>query len=237
VNRIDVHNHVLPGLDDGCLDMAESLVALRMMVDHGYDRIFCTPHTNTRDFTDVTTQQVAEAVAELQRAATDAGIPIALRPGGELRLTETTKEHMAEVGLPTYGHLGKYVVADTWSPEWHPWTTRAVEWLFGQGVQVIIAHPERMPPIKNNPAFIDELARMGVWFQGNLGPIAGVDAPVVVELGRRFLREGRYFMLGTDGHRPEALLQRLGGLAIAEELVGAAEVERLTVTNPGKLWE
>jgi hypothetical protein len=51
-------------------------------------------------------------------------------------------------------------------------------------------------------------------------------------MAERLLKGGRYFLIGTDLHRPSGMAARLAGLAVAEELVGATEVERLTVENP-----
>src|SRR6185312_10992088 len=60
MNRIDVHCHFIPSLDDGCQSITESLACLRIMVAHGYTRLFCTPHCGASEFTDLTVPEVAE---------------------------------------------------------------------------------------------------------------------------------------------------------------------------------
>jgi protein-tyrosine phosphatase len=237
MNRIDVHNHFLPGQDDGCRNLAESLTCLRMMVAAGYSRLFCTPHTGANEFHDPTTVEIADAVTVFQTQIKEAGIPIAIKPGGELRLSKQLPARMRQMGIPTYGHAGIYVVADLWEPDWPDWATRGIEWLLKQSMTVILAHPERMTVLRKKPDFIDELARMGLRFQGNLGPIAGGDSADVVALSHRYLQDGRYFMLGTDGHRPDTLPIRLEGLKTVQQLVGVEKLVELTETNPGKLWE
>jgi protein-tyrosine phosphatase len=240
MNRIDVHCHFLPALDDGCKSLGESLECLRMMAAAGYSRVFCTPHCGSSDFTELTTAEVAERVRALAAQAKAAKIPIELKPGGELRLSPLIAEDLPEenggCGIPTYGHGGRYVLADLWEADWPVWAARAVEWLQKRGLTVIIAHPERMPVLRAKPALIDEIARLGVLFQGNLGPIAGADQTDVVMLARRYLQEGRYFMVGTDGHRPAHLGMRLQGLQVVEELVGKEKLEELTLMNPLRLW-
>ncbi|HUO09227.1 MAG TPA: CpsB/CapC family capsule biosynthesis tyrosine phosphatase [Phycisphaerae bacterium] len=236
MNRIDVHCHFLPDQDDGCEDLGESLECLRTMAAHGYNRVFCTPHCGSSDFTELTCEGVAERVRELQGHVTEAGIPIELRAGGELRLSPHLAEDLPRMGVPTYGHGGKYVLADLWEADWPVWATRGVEWLQKRGLTVIIAHPERMPVMRGNPGFIAELAKLGVLFQGNLGPIAGADSAGIVALAQRFLQDGRYFMVGTDGHRANHMEARLAGLKRVEELVGKEKLEELTVRNPGRLW-
>jgi protein-tyrosine phosphatase len=237
MTRIDVHCHFIPNLDDGCQSIAESLSCLRMMVAAGYSRIFCTPHCGSMEFTDLSTAEVAERVRSLQGHVDAAGLPIQLRAGGELRLSPYLAEDLPEGSVPTYGHAGKYVLADLWEPDWPAWASRAIEWLQARGHTVIIAHPERMPYLREDAARIDELAQLGVLFQGNLGPLAGADAADIVANARRYLEQGRYFMVGTDGHRPQHLATRLAGLRVVEELAGREKLLELTVTNPGRLWD
>jgi protein-tyrosine phosphatase len=242
MDRIDVHCHFLPALDDGCATLEESLQCLRMMVAAGYGRIFCTPHCGTTGFSELTMEEIGEQVRSLQGHVAAAGIPIELKQGGELRLGPDTAEELKNngeyflQGIPTYGHRGKYVLADVWEEDWPAWATRGVQALQQRGLTVIIAHPERMPVLRERPEMIGELAALGVLFQGNLGPIAGSDSPDIVALARQFLLEGRYFMVGTDGHRPGHLGQRLAGLKVAEALVGEEKLRELTVGNPGRLW-
>ena len=236
MNRIDVHCHFLPDLDDGCQNLFESLECLRLMAAHGYNRIFCTPHAGSSEFSELTCEAVAEHVRELQGHLVAAQIPIELRPGGELRLSPHIAEDLPRMGVPTYGHATKYILTDLWESDWPSWATRAVEWLQKRGLTVIIAHPERMPIMRTNPAFIQELAKLGVLFQGNLGPIAGADSPPIVALAQRFLQDGRYFMVGSDGHRPPHMLARLDGLNRINDLVGPEKLEELTVRNPARLW-
>jgi protein-tyrosine phosphatase len=240
MNRIDVHCHFLPALDDGCKSVGESLECLRMMAAAGYSRVFCTPHCGSADFTELTTAEVAERVRALTGQVVAAGIPIELKPGGELRLSPMIAEDLPEenggCGIPTYGQAGKYVLTDLWEADWPAWAVRAIEWLQKRGLTVIVAHPERMPALRSNPELIEDIARLGVLFQGNLGPIAGADAADIVVLARRYLQEGRYFMVGTDGHRPAHMAMRLTGLKVVEELVGKEKLEELTVRNPSRLW-
>jgi protein-tyrosine phosphatase len=236
MNRIDVHCHFLPALDDGCTTLAESLECLRMMADAGYSRIFCTPHCGNALANDPPVARVIHLINQLKTHVQEAGIPIELRPGGELRLTPHIAEDLPRLGVPTYGNSGKYILADLWERDWPIWATRAVEWLQKRDITVIIAHPERMPVLLQDPTKINELVQLGVLFQGNLGPIAGADIRPIVALAHRYLQDGRYFMLGTDGHRQAHLATRLAGLKTVEELVGPEKLEELTIRNPTRLW-
>ena len=236
MKRIDVHGHFLPALDDGCRDLAESLQCLRMMAAAGYDRVFCTPHCGASDFSDLTCAAIADQVRRFAPAIAAAGIPIEIFPGGDLRLTPLRAEDLPRVGVPTFGHAGKYVLADLWEPTWPAWASRAVEWLQKRDYTVIIAHPERMPVLRHKPAKIDEIARLGVLFQGNLSPLGGGESDDINALGERYLKEGRYFMLGSDAHRPSHMEPRLAGLRRAAEWVGQETLDELTITHPLQLF-
>jgi protein-tyrosine phosphatase len=237
MNRIDVHCHFIPNLDDGCQSLAESLACLRMMAAAGYSRIFCTPHCGASEFSELTPSEISERVRMLQGHADAAGIPLQLKPGGEVRLSPDLATDLPEGMVPTFDNAGKYVLADTWETDWPDWAAQAVQWLQRQGPMVIIAHPERMQALRDQPERIDELAALGVLFQGNLGPLGGGDAADVVALSRRYLLEGRYFMVGTDGHRLSHLPVRMAGLRVIEDLLGPEKLEELTVTHPARLWE
>ncbi len=237
MNRIDVHNHFLPKLDDGCTSLEDSLTCLRLMAAHGYDRLFCTPHCGAREFVHLTPAEVAERVRTLQGHVDAAGIKIQLRPGGELRLSENMIADLSPENVPTFGNARKYVLADLWEDDWPDWATRGVEWLQRLGLTVILAHPERMTVLRLKPEFITELAKLGLLFQGNLGPIGGGEHPDINALSHRYLRDGRYFMVGTDGHRPSHMTPRNRGLAVIEQLVGKEKLDLLTVKNPGRLWQ
>lgn len=236
MGRVDVHNHVLPGLDDGCRNLTESLQILTTMQSNGYDRIFCTSHVNTEDLPDLCPTNIVEGVKKLQSAATAAGIAITLKPGGELRLSPDMPENLARLGVPTYGCQNKYVLTDVWGVVWETWATRCIEWLQKRDLKVILAHPERLGVVRKNPAFVKELLAMGVLLQGNLGPIGGGDAPDIVSIAEQNLRDGHYFMVGTDSHRPEGIAVRMKGLQRVEELVGPDTLRTLTETNPATLW-
>lgn len=234
--RIDVHNHLLPAIDDGCRTFEDSLTCVRTMMAHGYDRFFLTPHMGTKEFGTLTPAPLRRAVARFRRRMAQEGVSAAFRAGGELRLSPRILEWNDLSAVPTYGGNTSYCLVDLWEPDWPPWADAAMAWLQGRGLTVILAHPERMKCLQDDPGFIEVLARRGILFQGNLGPLGGSESDAIRLLAERFLQDGRYFLLGSDCHRPEHLPTRLAGLQRALELVGSATLETLTTTNASQLW-
>jgi protein-tyrosine phosphatase len=228
--RIDVHSHLLPGVDDGCKTAQESVQCARMMVEAGYTHSFCTPHVWPH-LTENTARKIPLHTARLQEALDLAGVRLKLIPGGEINLRPDTPETAADA-LVSYGMLRKYVLIDLWADTLPAFFDRGVRWLQAQGVKVILAHPERMTAVQNQPELADRFAEMGMLLQGNLqcfGDPVGSPTRRVVE---RFLLEGRYFLLGSDLHNLASLPVRLEGLKRATNLVGAETIDRLTIENP-----
>ncbi|HTV47627.1 MAG TPA: CpsB/CapC family capsule biosynthesis tyrosine phosphatase [Phycisphaerae bacterium] len=235
-NRTDVHNHFLPGIDDGCSTYEESAECIKRMMAYGYSRFFLTPHTGATEFSDLHPRITRAAMSEFQRHMTQMNITAEFRAGGELRLTPETTALENLDQIPTFGMNSIFCLADLWEPDWPDWADAAIDWLHGQGLTVILAHPERMECIKENPDFIGELAKRELLFQGNLGPLGGSESLHVQQIAEKFLMDGRYFMLGSDCHRPDQIATRMAGLEHAIDLVGEATVDKLTIENPGKLW-
>lgn len=236
MSRIDVHNHYLPGMDDGCRTYADAVPCIKAFMEKGYNRFFLTPHTGPTDMCDIRPEATVAAIDEFRRQMQSAGITAEFRPGGELRLSPEMGRWKDISGVPTFGMNTRYVLADLWEPDWPAWADRCVDWLQKNGFTVILAHPERMMVMRENPKFIQTLADRGLLFQGNFGPLGGSEPDAQRLLAERFLQDGRYFMLGSDCHRFEHARARLNGFERARSLVGDKILDQLTIENPGKLW-
>ncbi len=229
-NRLDVHSHLLPGVDDGCKTLEESIACARSLVAAGYSATFCTPHVWPGEF-NTTTATIPAMVSRLADELARREIPLRLLPGGELNLRPGL-ETWPDERMVTFGMHGRHMLVDLWADELPTEFEGWIGFLQSRGLTVILAHPERMKAVQARPTLMDKFAEMGLLLQGNLKCLSdAVDAPTRI-LGERFLTEGRYFLLGTDLHRLDTLPGRLEGLLRAIELVGEAAVDRLTVENP-----
>lgn len=235
--RIDVHNHLLPNLDDGCSTINDSFDCLQAFIAAGYRRLFLTPHTGPTDMCSIRPEESQEHFEKFLHTVKQAGINVELKLGGEVRLSpELLAMRDLELAI-TYGRRSQYCLVDIWEPDWPAWAQACIDWLQGSGRTVILAHPERMPVMQEDIRLMDRLAAQGVLFQGNLGPLGGSEPEVIKKLAERFLREGRYFMLGSDCHRPAHLPARMAGLQRATEIVGEATVQKLTFDHPMMIWQ
>jgi protein-tyrosine phosphatase len=231
--RIDVHSHLLPGIDDGCKTLEESLACARRLVEAGYTHSFCTPHVWVNYANDV--GSIPPRVQALQAELNRAEIPLRLIPGGEINLRPDYMSSTAPDQVVTYGMNGKYVLFDIWCEKLPQHVEPSIKWLQSLGLTVILAHPERMRAVQDDPALADYFSDVGVLLQGNLQCLGDAPTARTRQIAERFLREGRYFMLGTDLHGLETLAPRLAGLRQAIEMVGSDAIDRLTKENPAKL--
>lgn len=231
--RIDVHNHLLPGIDDGCKTLEESLGCARRLVSAGYTHAFCTPHI-WPSLSGNTVAAIASATQALQSALVEAGIELTLMPGGENNLRAQTPA-VAPGELVTYGLAGKYILFDFWADRLPAFFEAGVAHYQAQGLTAILAHPERLLLVQRDPEIVEFFLERGLLLQGNLQCFSDPVGSDTRRCAERFLAEGRYFMLGTDLHGLATLDCRLEGLERAARLVDAATLRRLTRDNPLRL--
>src|SRR5947207_2971318 len=231
--RIDVHTHLLPGVDDGCRDLAESIQCGRMLVEAGYAQAFCTPHI-WPNLPHNNPPMIVQKTEELQKEFDRAGVGLKLLPGGELHLRPEMVNWTREQ-IPTFGMKGNYCFFDLWVDKLPTFFWPVVEHLKGFGLKVIVAHPERMRAVQMEPELVDEFLERGLILQGNLQCFSDAIESPTRRMVEKFIRERRYLLLGTDTHNPDTLPMRLSGLKKAVDLVGKEYVDQLTMLNPRTL--
>jgi protein-tyrosine phosphatase len=241
IGKIDVHAHLLPGLDDGCSDNDQSIACAREMTTAGYTHAFCTPHV-WPSLPYNTPPAINAAVEKLQKVLDAEGIALKLFPGGEINLLEAwpTIESAKSETIATYGMAGKIALFDFWADTWQECRSSleaAIANLKSRGIQPILGHPERIGALQKNPAAIDRISELGVLLQLNCYCLAESTDSAMYQTARRLLEADRYFLIGTDTHKPTGMARRMRGLQVAEQIAGKAVIDKLTIENPRKLLE
>jgi protein-tyrosine phosphatase len=234
---IDLHCHILPGIDDGCRNLDESLLVVRHWRELGIRGAICTPHVCTSWYPDNNPARITAWVAALQLALDEVGIDFQLWPGGEVRLAEQTIDWFGEHGVPTSGP-GRAVLIDWWGRDWPACCNATIEWLFDQGYQPVLAHPERMGLDEVElQQVIDDLLARGVWLQGNLNSLGGGEGRDAQRRADAWLAAGRYHLLASDTHGPDSVAGRAAGLARVRQHYGEATVQKLLVDRPREVMQ
>jgi protein-tyrosine phosphatase len=229
---VDIHSHLLHGIDDGCRTFDESLACVRTLMDYGFIGTVCTPHMAIRDFRENTPATIAEKVRVLQEQLRACGLEYQVWSGGELRIAEDTLVWLREFGVPALGP-SRHVLIDYWGREWPAYADPIIDDLLQEGYRPILAHPERIDLEDQEwEAVLRRLQHRDVGLQGNLRCLAGREGPRVAERARRLLREDRYRVLATDVHGTPDLPDRLAGLSAVLEQVGAAKLRELLEHAP-----
>jgi protein-tyrosine phosphatase len=231
-NFIDLHSHLLPGIDDGCRNVEESLACVRKLLENGFTGTVCTPHMGIDAFPENVPDNIAIRVETLQEQLLAAGLEYQLWAGGELRIGDDTIAWLREHGVPTLGP-SRMVLVDYWGSQWPDYADSVIEHLIDQGYHPILAHPERMD-LKDHEwdAVLERLHQFGVPLQGNLRCIAGGEGPRVEARARRLLSENRYRFVATDMHGTPDLPDRLAGLTAVEKQVGREKLRELLALAP-----
>lgn len=193
---MDVHCHILPALDDGALDLADSLAMARQAAGDGIAVVCATPHI--RDDHDVRIEELPQRIAALNEQISAAGIPVRIAIGGEVAqpaaerldaqaLRGVTLDGQAGVLIePAPGPLGRHLHA-------------LAERLQAEGLQVLIAHPERHV----GEGFQDWLAQLrdaGCLIQWTAAFLTGEHGHVAL----RFAKQGLLHLLASDAHTSHA---------------------------------
>jgi protein-tyrosine phosphatase len=228
---IDLHSHILPGIDDGAVDFSVSLAMARNYVAQGVDRVACTPHILPGLYHN-SPRAIRLAVEELRQRLNDAGIPLQLTTGADNHMVPDFVSGLQNDRLLTLGDT-KYVLVE---PPHHVMPVH-IESLFFEillaGFVPILTHPERLNWIESRYGIIQTLAERGVWMQITSGSLLGKFGRRARYWAERMLSEGLVHIIATDAHdnikRPPDLFE---GRHAVEKLVDSETVEHLFVTHP-----
>ena len=186
---IDLHCHVLPGIDDGPATLEDALALGRAQEALGITTIVATPHVSW-DFPEVTAAVIARGVAEVNAAFAREGIAVTVTAGAEVALTRAVELSDAELDALCLGAGQWLLLEPPHSPAATAGTEAAIVSLLHRGHQLVIAHPERCPAFLSNRAALERLVNGGALTSLTAGALTG-----------RFGRDARRYAVGmiADG--------------------------------------
>ena len=198
---IDIHFHVLPGMDDGAGDMETALEMLRLAHAEGISDIIVTPHYTSGRFK-ADSQRVKDQLDQLRERASEAQIPIRLYPGTEVYYRGGLEERFESGELLTMNGT-EYVLVEFSPSEDYMSIRTAMDDLFSMGLHPILAHAERYQCLSRKVEYLRELKNMGCQVQVNAASVMGQWGFVTKRRVHRFLKEKLVDYIATDAHDTE----------------------------------
>jgi protein-tyrosine phosphatase len=234
---VDIHAHVLPGIDDGPSQVDDAMAMLRAAAGCGIATIVSTPHLRS-DFPDVNVHELGGRCAELQARLAGEALGLELACGAEAALVWAIDASEEELRLASYGQRGTDLLIET------PLTTTAgLETLLYElqvrGFRITLGHPERSREFQRDSSPLTELVRRGILLQVNADTLLG-DArrSTTCRLGVRLCLEGLVHAIASDAHRAESWrpVTRLPeAIEAAAALVGAERARWMATDAPAAI--
>lgn len=197
---IDIHCHILPGIDDGPPDMASSIAMARAAVAAGITTVAATPHLRA-DFPNVRVDEIADRCAELRAELEREAVDLTIVEGGEVGLTWALEADDEALRLGSYGQRGTDVLIET--PRFGgTMLPGLLSQVASRGYRVVLAHPERLSDFQQNPSLLEDLAARRIVLQVNADAILGpTRRSPLSRLARNLCRSGIASVVASDGHR------------------------------------
>jgi protein-tyrosine phosphatase len=193
---IDLHCHILPGLDDGPAEQADSLAMADQAEADGIELVCATPHI--RHDHDVRIGELGDRIDELNAALTKAGSRVRITSGGEVAETAAERLDDAELRAVSLGGGESWILLEPRPGPLSDSLAHVVGHLAERGYRSLIAHPERHP----SPAMIERLSELtarGALIQGTAAYLEGENAPLLY-----LATHGVLHVLGSDSHSSRA---------------------------------
>jgi protein-tyrosine phosphatase len=228
---IDLHCHMLPGIDDGASDVSVSLDMATASVSQGITAVACTPHILPGVYNN-TGPEIRQAVARLQAILDQEEVPLQLTTGADAHITPDF------IGGLRSGHLlslgdSRYVLVE---PPHHTAPPQLEDLFFKivmAGYVPILTHPERLTWVPGRYETVKRLVAAGVWMQITAGSLTGAFGRAALYWAHRMLDEGCVHLLASDAHDTAKRPQNLAaGYECAAKRVGVEEAQCLVLTRP-----
>ncbi len=196
--KVDMHSHLLPGIDDGVEDFEQAFQTIVALKALGYEKLITTPHVMMGVY-DNSPEAITAKRDQLHAYLVDKGVQIDLEASAEYYLDERFMEMIRNKNL-LLPIANQYILFETAFMHASPFLSEAVFLIQASGLKPILAHPERYLYMHEDFNQYVELREKGVLLQVNLSSLTGYYSPMVRKMARKLIDEGMVDFVGTDCH-------------------------------------
>lgn len=197
---VDVHSHLIPGIDDGAPDMDASIEMLKMFVDLGYKKVITTPHVMS-DYYKNTSEIILSGLEDVRKAIKDSNIDIEIDAAAEYYLDQHFFKLIQDKNLLTFGD--NYVLFELSFNSEPPQVNEAIFEMITAGYKPILAHVERYPFYHNDWEKMDEFIRRGCILQLNINSLNGHYGKPTRKMAEQLIEKKLIRLISSDCHRPQ----------------------------------
>jgi protein-tyrosine phosphatase len=233
---IDLHAHLLPGVDDGPSTWQEALEMLRIAQEDGVKTLVATSHQEGLDGYHNTDAELTRSTEELQRRAQESGMAVTLLPGGEVRASPDLVARLERKEALTLADGGRYLLLEFPASEVPLYTNQLLFELQVHGITPIIAHPERNAGFAERPEALVSLVEAGALVQLTAASLSSRVSVETRTLAVLFLTHNLAHVLASDAHsvtrRPPVLARYVSRVAA---IVGEERALSLVKGTPERI--
>lgn len=234
MDSIDIHNHILYGIDDGSKSLEESIEILKQHKEMGFKDIVVTPHYIENSKYTTNNKEKEKILKTLK----DKVKGINLYLGNEVFINNNLEELLEKQEISTI-NKSRYLLIEFPMNQKLKTITNTIYELKIKGIIPIIAHPERYEYVKKDINIVDEWINEGALLQSNYGSIVGVYGNKAKKTVKKLLKKNKISLLATDIHFPDSkIYQNIEkSKKKIKRIVGEEKLIELSITNPKKIIE
>lgn len=197
---IDIHSHILPGLDDGSRDIYETIEMLTMAAKSGVTDMIATPHCNIQGtFDNYYSNEYVQTFRDVEKAVRELGFPLRVYPGAEVFVTSDLPD-LIEAGKILTLNGGHYMLLEFDFYESVEFANDMLEKIRKMGVRPVIAHPERYFFVQQRPRTVYEWYEKGYVLQCNKGSFTGRFGKRCAMMAYELLDRKLVSVIASDAH-------------------------------------
>lgn len=232
----DIHCHLLPGIDDGAVNMEEAVDMARAASQMGIESIIATPHY-VEGITGGNLLHNQQTLAALNGELARMGINTRIFLGNEVRVTPNVLNLLNSKEISTLNG-SRYILLELPVYDIPIFLESLIYTMRVKGLVPIIAHPERNYEIMQNPGILHGLIGRGCLAQLNISSMKGKYGAKVRKTARTILEYDMVHFIATDAHSAKDFLCAVSkGLVTVEKLTDSDKFDRLSIVNPRMVFE